>query len=77
MHNGEVLKDLKFGIGDGNLQVCSNNACASVGIAVAFVSDAVNFNFLILLLTPPLRQYYLYNYAHPEIKPVDVGLVML
>jgi glycylpeptide N-tetradecanoyltransferase len=23
MHNGEVLKDLKFGIGDGNLQVCS------------------------------------------------------
>jgi glycylpeptide N-tetradecanoyltransferase len=41
MHNGDVLKDLKFGIGDGNLQ------------------------------------YYLYNYAHPEIEPKDVGLVLL
>lgn len=34
MHNGEVLKDLKFGIGDGNLQVCSTPRMPSFGIAV-------------------------------------------
>jgi hypothetical protein len=25
----------------------------------------------------PTSQYYLYNYAHPEIEPKDVGLVLL
>lgn len=29
------------------------------------------------MLITPFSQYYLYNYAHPEIKPADVGLVLL
>lgn len=41
MENDKVFKELKFGIGDGNLQ------------------------------------FYLYNWQCPEMKPGDVGLVLL
>ena len=41
MDNKEILEELKFGIGDGELQ------------------------------------YYLYNWACPEMTPKDVGIVLL
>lgn len=63
-HNGEVLKDLKFGIGDGNLQV------------LAYMENFERCSGYVALI-PLFPQYYLYNYAHPEIAPSEVGLVLL